>query len=208
MKLPVRSQHVMGPHERVVRFLVFCPAQRRSVAHDECRSCPRLSAVPGTPNDPGACIDCVPLVEAREPAGRSEPSGALAGTSVLCVHAELPVERLPMAFHEWSGVELPVVDASGHLLGSVWRDDFVRGRMRRGSRATFEAPTHVADLVERATTLRESSSIAHALDVLASKRARTLILVQEDDTVAGVLTDLDLLRWVTRERRRLSEARS
>jgi CBS-domain-containing membrane protein len=131
----------------------------------------------------------------------------VAGTSVLCVHAELPVERLPVAFHEWSGVELPVVDASGHLLGSVWRDDFVRGRMSRGSHTSLEAPTHVADLVAQATTLRESSSIAHAIEVLASKRARTLILVQEDDTVAGVLSDLDLLRWLTRERRRLLEAK-
>jgi CBS-domain-containing membrane protein len=119
----------------------------------------------------------------------------------------LPVERLPAAFHECSAVELPVVDGSGHLLGTVWRDDFARGRMKGGSRPTFEPPRHAADLVGRATTLPESASIGYALEVLTSRRARTLILVQDDDTVAGVLTDLDLLHWLSRGRRRPLEMR-
>ena len=143
----------------------------------------------------------------REPTGRSEPSGAVAGTRVVCVHAELPVERLPTTFREWSAIELPVVDGNGHLLGTVWRDDFARRRMVGGSRPTFELPRHAADLVGRATTLRESSSIGYAVELLTSKRARTLILVQDDDTVSGVLTDIDLLRWLTRRRRSLLETR-
>jgi CBS domain-containing protein len=215
MQLPVRSRHVVGPHERVVRFLVFCPGQRRSVAHDECRSCPRLSTIPAAPSDPGACIDCIPLdpallvptatsFDACEPTGRSEPSGAVAGTRVVCVHAELPVERLRAAFQESSAIELPVVDPSGHLLGTVWRDDFARGRMNGGARPTLASPRRAGDLVGRAATLPESASIGYAVEVLTSRRARTLILVQGDDTVAGVLTDLDLLRWLSRARRRLS----
>jgi predicted transcriptional regulator len=60
----------------------------------------------------------------------------------------------------------------------------------------------VVDRVGQATTVHEGSSIEHSVEVLAGKRARTLILIQDDETVAGVLTDLELLRWWARERRR------
>jgi CBS-domain-containing membrane protein len=142
----------------------------------------------------------------RTLAVQDEPIGAVAGSRVLCIHAELPIDRLTVAFQESSGVELPVVDGQGHLLGTVWRNDFVRAARLGEPHAVLEPLLHVADRVGQATTVHEGSSIEHAVEVLTSKRARTLILVQDDDTVAGVLTDLDLLRWWARERRRGSGA--
>jgi CBS-domain-containing membrane protein len=112
---------------------------------------------------------------------------------------------LANAFRDWSGVELPVVDEQGRLLGTVWRDDFVRARRPTSTGTNFDRPRRANDCVDHANTLHESSSIAHAVEALASRRARTLILVQGNNAVAGVLTDLDLLRWFAQERRRLSE---
>jgi predicted transcriptional regulator len=140
----------------------------------------------------------------RTLAAQYEPIGAVAGSRVLCVHAELPIDRLTVAFQECSCVELPVVDGQGHVLGTVSRDGFVRTTRLGEPHAVFEPPQRVADRVGQARTVREGSSIEHAVEVLTGKRARTLILVQDDDTVAGVLTDLDLLRWLTLERRRRS----
>jgi hypothetical protein len=216
MRLPVRPQHVLGPQERTVRFRIFCPRQRRSVDFEECSACPRMSTVPATPGEPGACIDCAPHdaasevklpapLDPRSLAGRDEPVGALAGPRVLCVHAELPVDLLPVAFREWSGVEIAVVDGLGHLIGTVWRDDFVRPKKVAELHASAEP--RVADLVDQPTRIHEGSTIGQAVEVLAIRRARTLILVQDDDIVVGALTDLELLRWLTHERRRLSEVR-
>ena len=115
------------------------------------------------------------------------------------------MDRLPSAFEEWHAVELPVVDGQGRLLGAVRRSDFVRARGLPSHPASLHKPQRVAEVLDSAVRIHESSSIAQAVQIFASKRARTLILVQDDDTVAGVLTDLDLLRWVTQARRRLSE---
>jgi CBS domain-containing protein len=212
MKLAIRSHHVLGAHERVVRLQVFCPDQRRSVGYDKCRACPRISIVPGNPSEPGACIGCTPAetapprsVDACTSPRQDEAIGTLSGPRVLCIHAELPVDRLANAFREWSGVELPVVDGQGRLLGTVWRDDFVRARRHASIGPTSDPPRLANDCVDHANTLHEGSSIAHAVEALASRRARTLILIQDDNAVAGVLTDLDLLRWFAHERRRLSE---
>jgi len=205
MKLSVRSHHILGANERVVRLQVFCPGQRRSVDYEECASCPRLSSVPVSPEAPGACIDCSPVgaTSADSPTipTRDEPIGSLAGTRVLCIHANLPIERLADAFREWSGVELPVVDGRGYLLGSIWRDDFICARRPARVSGSFVPTRWANDCVDHANTLHESSSIASAVEALATRRARTLILVRGDSGVVGVLTDLALLRWFAREQR-------
>jgi predicted transcriptional regulator len=171
--------------------------------------------MPATPSESGSCIECcnpseaIPRVrprimspDMRSLAVQDEPIGAVAGPRFLCLHAELPIDLLPTAFQEWSGVELPVVDDRGRLLGTIWRDDFVRTHAFGMPHAILEPPQRVVDRVGHATTVHESSSIEHSVEVLAGQHARTLILVQNDDTVAGVITDLDLLRWWARERRR------
>lgn len=215
MRLAVRSHHILGPAERVVRLRVFCPARRESVDYEQCRRCAHLTSAPESPAVQGACIECEPAPPAeseyvssadRTPGGRDEAIGAVVGPLVLCVRAELPVGHLPHAFREWTGIELPVVDADGRLLGTVLRDDF---RRRSGyPAARFEGEPRVAERLDTATALYEGASIEQAVEVLSVRRARNLVLVRADETVVGLLTDLELLRWLTLDRkRRLGEAR-
>jgi CBS domain-containing protein len=215
MRLAVRTQHILGPSERVVRLRVFCPARRESLDYEQCRACAQLASEPESPGAPGASIECEPSpppaesapvsLAGRSPTGPYEAIGAIVGPRILCVRAELPVSRLPHAFREWTGVELPDVDAEGRLLGTVLRDDFQR---RSGyPAARFEGEPRVAQRLDTATALYEGASIEHAVEVLSIRRARNLVLVRADETVVGVLTDLELLRWLTLERkRRFTEA--
>jgi len=188
---------------------VFCPAQNRSVDCAECRNCPRLVSFPESVSEPGAYVECnavepTPL-GAPQDRGQTAPIGALATPRVVCVDAELSVERLSAAFREWSGVELPVIDKGGRLVGTILRSDFVRARRPGDARPSFEQTHRVAERVSRATALHESASVQHAVRVLASQRARTLILVQDEYVVVGVLTDLELLLGMSRLRRQPPE---
>jgi hypothetical protein len=212
MKLPIRTQQVLGPAERVVRLTVFCPGQRRTVEYAACCACPALTS-PGSPKEAGACIECTggreprasneSSLEANTTVPEWEPIGAVSDPCVLCIRATLPADRLPSAFRDAPGMELPVVDARGRLLGTVWRDDFLHTRSRGELRPALAQRTAL-DSVTGGNRIHEGSCVKHALELLVSKRARTLVLVRDDDSVGGLVTDLDLLRWLTRERRRHS----
>jgi CBS-domain-containing membrane protein len=111
------------------------------------------------------------------------------------------MDRVRVAFREAPAAELPVVDELGHVLGIVRREDFQRARRNGDPAETFHRPQQAVDRLDRATTLSESSSVQQAVEALVSHHSRNLVLLRDDATLAGVLTDLDLLRWVSQERR-------
>jgi CBS-domain-containing membrane protein len=212
MKLPVRSRQILGPTGRSVQLRVFCPGQRRSFDYVACSVCPRTARVPDDPGEPGATLDCSPptpssaAIRANGATDSQESLGALARPEVTCIHRDLSVDALPAAFAEGHRVELPVVDADGHLLGTVWRDDFAPASWRAGGRNGGGGSGRRAfDRIGAASVLHESFAVERGLEALATRRARTLVLVTGESEVVGMLSDIELLQWVTAERRRASQ---
>jgi CBS-domain-containing membrane protein len=154
-----------------------------------------MRVFPSEPEAPGAELACVietpPLREVSEPSfreiARESVVGAAMGPSVVCVRAEVCVSDLRETFRTARSALLPVVDALGRLVGVVWRDD--------------------SRVDSRALALDESASALEALRAMTIERARAVPVVGEGGAVVGVLSDIDLLGWLARERRRWHAAR-
>ncbi len=215
MDLPVRARHVIGgPARQVVRLHVFCPAHRASISYDACRTCPRLDGLPRSAEEPGACISCRPVMPPRnaDPVqggddapfsslGRGTPVGAIVGPRVVCISSELPARSIMKVFRDWGGTHVAVVDERGALLGSVRREDLMPSKGARFD--PFAGAVYAGERMGYAASIRESDLVTRAAERIAYDRVRMLYVVDGDGAVTGTLSDLDLLRWLTRERRRV-----
>jgi CBS-domain-containing membrane protein len=124
--------------------------------------------------------------------GAATAVGAVLGSRFVSVRPELPIERLPPTFAEWGGTQIGVVDEEGRLVGKVWRDDFAPQR----------SPGRVAgDRMSRALYVLEGQPVTRAVEAAVREHSRVIFVVNTDRVLVGTLSDLDLLRWVTRERR-------
>jgi CBS-domain-containing membrane protein len=128
--------------------------------------------------------------------GTGIPIGSVLGSRFVSIRPELPVGQLPSTFAEWGATQIGVVDAGGHLLGKVWRDDFAP-RRSLGSVA--------GDRLDRAVFVLEGAPLMRAVEAAVHDHARMVFVVNTERVLVGTLTDLELLRWVSGERRRVSE---
>jgi CBS-domain-containing membrane protein len=123
---------------------------------------------------------------AMSPRGSDAFVGDAMGLAVLLVDSAVTVTALS----EWlatSGPHLAViVDSAERPLGTVDLTDLAE---------TLDA---LNDVARPAAPVRESSLLAHAIDRMVHERARALPVVDDQDRVVGLITDLDALHWVAR----------
>lgn len=140
------------------------------------------------------------------------PVSAIMTADVLCVRADVSVDALvPLLLkHGVSGV--PVVDASGKPVGVVSKTDLLRERYENGdtlelraSDARDPAGYHessagrwlVADVMASMTfSLPEDATVAQACALMAYEGVHRLPIVCAEGKVIGILSALDVLRWV------------
>jgi CBS domain-containing protein len=202
--LPVRSQVVLAEAASpTVRLRVFCPAGERSVAYETCVRCGSLCSLPAEPEQPGATITCTPDVLHAPMQGSETLVGAIVSAHVVCVRPELPLRELRSAFTRSTIAQLAVVDEEGRLLGTVWREDFIRRDSSPASLLGIRLPSRVGDRMEGAVGLHEAARVTDAIRAIARDRARIVFAVDDERVVVGALTDLDLLRWLAAQRRSL-----
>lgn len=115
-------------------------------------------------------------------------------TDVVCVSPDLPVEALAMLLLERGIGGVPVVDGDGVPIGVVSKTDLVRAR-----RGLFDAGTTVGDIMMAlAFTLPAHESIARASALMAFEGVHRIPVVSDEGKVAGLLSSLDVLRWLAR----------
>jgi CBS domain-containing protein len=203
-ELPVRSQVVLAEAASpTVRLRVFCPAHERSVPYETCAQCGSLRSLPPDPEWPGATIKCTPEALHAPTQGSETRVGAIVSARVVCVRPELPLRELRSAFTTSTIAQLAVVDEGGRLLGTVWREDFIRHDSSPVSLRGSRLPTLVGGRMESAVGLHEAARVTDAIRAIARDRARIVFAVDDERVVVGALTDLDLLRWLASERRSL-----
>jgi CBS domain-containing protein len=95
---------------------------------------------------------------------------------------------------------LPVVDASGHLLGIVSRVDLLR-TVAQGYPAPEQPsephppPRLVADVMRRdVPAVSLHAPLSEVLDAIVSTRLNRAVVLDEQDHVAGVVTDAEVVR--------------
>jgi predicted transcriptional regulator len=145
-----------------------------------------------------------PAVTADDPNGtaaRSQKAADLTLVSeimareVIAVRPELGVEALETLFSEKGISGAPVVDETGNPLGVVSKTDLLA---RRGASSTDSAK--VRDIMTPTTFfLSENESIAKAAGLMAFEGVHRVPVLGPRGQVVGIISSLDVMRWLARE---------
>jgi CBS domain-containing protein len=104
---------------------------------------------------------------------------------VRTVHVEDPVDAAVDIIVGLRVTGVPVVDDGQRCIGVVTESDIL------GKRGGTVGEIMTADAV----TVREDTPLAEAAEIMLTRRIRRLPVVRDDDTLVGLLTRMDLVRW-------------
>jgi CBS domain-containing protein len=148
------------------------------------------------------------------------PISAIMEPEVACVREDMSVEELPAFFLEHGLHDTPVVGEGSALVGFVSLSDLqeradrgdteemaLRVDLRQGGGYTLgrgfhlqESARTVADIMTcPAICLEASAPLGRAAALMAFEGVRRLPIVDAEQRVVGVLSALDLMRWVGRQ---------
>ncbi len=140
----------------------------------------------------------------------------------ICVHEGLSVEEVATVFLDENISGAPVLNDEGALVGIVSKTDLARNRhewsgpspeepLRAGKRRGLEeklgrgfhvepaARTTVAEVMCPVVfTISENSRLSEAAEIMADKGVHRLPVVTDDGEVVGIVSSMDILRWVAR----------
>lgn len=170
--------------------------------------------------DPKARVDVTRRGSGQAP-GPAErtPVSEVMTKHPVCVPPDLGIEALTTLFLERGISGAPVVDSTGRTLGIVSKTDVLRDYADRGDTGEMGKPALssggiVAELdrgmhIERrkdatvrdvmtplAFTLPETASIGRASALMALEGVHRVPVVSEAGKVVGILSALDVLRWL------------
>ncbi len=168
--------------------------------------------------------------ETRTPADRT-PLAAVMTTRVLAVRPDVGLDALAGLLLDCGIGGAPVVDEEGRPIGVVSKTDLVRERLVAGDTGETVAPgwqpsrghfrvemrpgfhleaaagALVAEVMTpMAFTLSENAPLAQAAALMAFEGVHRVPVVSEDGRVAGIVTGLDVLRWMAQQDGYLSSA--
>lgn len=168
---------------------------------------------------PGGEIVDNPRREGRMAPASETPISEVMTSEVICVSPDLAVEALTAMFLERNISGAPVVDGTGHPIGVVSKTDLVREHQDAGDdqeteklvirRQGYEVelgPGFHAERITRSTvgeimmpiafTLPETASVSRASALMALEGVHRLPVVSEEGKVVGILSAMDILRWL------------
>jgi CBS domain-containing protein len=217
-ELPIRVRRILSGDGRTTETkTVRCERRQRSVPLAKCLGCQYCDCVLRD----GTKLVC-DWPRARPPANDALDSLArqvfpqvahqtrvreVMSPRVVCVRPDVSVETVTeLLLHKgFSGV--PVVDAEGFPVGVISQTDLVREQHDRGD--TFEEilePGLHEETLARATvgevmmpiafTVEEGASLADAATLMVVEGVHRVPVVSEDGRVVGILSALDVARWV------------
>jgi len=88
---------------------------------------------------------------------------------------------------------LPVIEASGRPVGMITRLDLVEQCLRPN-----RPPTAGELMLPLAITLGERATVAHAAALMASEDVHHVPIVDELGRMVGLVSSLDIMRWLAR----------
>ncbi len=178
---------------------VSCP--RRGQVHlDVCLECEHSEGFTKTVDGRRCHLLCSLPVAADGPApadvGADEvPIGAIMTTNVVCVRDDLSLDALARLFIERNISGAPVVSADGAALGMVSKTDLVS---LAGDARNFALLTVADIMMPIAFTLGEHASLSQAAGLMAAEGIHRVPVVDEAGKILGILSSLDILRWLAR----------
>ncbi len=224
--LEIRTLHVVSGNAESAEFRSLrCPLHERSVSLEECLACAECGGVVAASAGRAEQVSCrwaaAAPVAVRGPE-RAKVS-ALMTTQVLAVRPDVSLEALADLLLERGIGGAPVVDEAGRPVGVVSKTDLMREHLMAGDtgevvtpgwhprRGHFQvemergfhaepAPASVADVMTPAAlTLSEDAPVAEAAALMAFEGIHRVPVVAGDGRVAGIVTSLDVLRWLAQQ---------
>jgi CBS domain-containing protein len=123
----------------------------------------------------------------------------LMASEPIVVAAELPVAKVAEVLTDYDVGGLPVVDATGRLIGVVSQTDLL-GLLGSSSTSFDSIALSARDVMTQpAVTIRGSASLREAAELMRERRVARLVVVGDNtETALGVISDSDLIRAFTR----------
>jgi CBS domain-containing protein len=193
---------------------VRCPLSKASVALDHCLGCQRYASLVSRPEGDSSLWCRVPVAAVEGATGPSEwatklertPVAEVMTSKVTCVDSELNLDEVAQVFEKKHLRAAPVVEDGGVLIGMVSKSDLVRGHSHDDEEDALDSDSHfppncVGVIVDDIMTtdvakLRETASLAEAFRMFAARGVHRIPVVTEDDVVVGMLSVMDLVRWM------------
>jgi CBS domain-containing protein len=124
-------------------------------------------------------------------AGERTPVSAILVPDVWCVSETLELPKLRALLVERAVSGVPVVDDCGRCVGVVSSADLARAPDGAG---------RVRDVMARVTfVLPDNATISQAAALMALEHIHRLPIVTDDGRVAGIVTSIDVLRWLAQQ---------
>jgi len=206
LTLPIRIREVIRPDGTRVRTLfVFCPREDTSVQPERCARC----GFRCPPADVGLApaVGCeVELPEGEAPSEASDglvfghhaiaarvSAGAASTQIVVCLEADTPLCVASGVVDPGRWTAVPVVDDKGTLLGAV-----PGAMLTRSSQEPRERFISAVEAMRPVRSVRDSDHLDEVISIMTAHHLRCVPIVDVAHRVTGVLSDLELLRWVAR----------
>jgi CBS domain-containing protein len=209
-KLPISVRRVCaGEGVLTSAAEVYCQPRERSLDVDACEGCAdyaglmleldgrrkyvlcrRLNAETARALQPS-----IPPIARRLPVdnpspGDRTPVAQIMTTDVICVREDLSLTALATLLLERNLSGVPVVDLAGRPIGVISKTDLLR---RDG------APGCVAEVMTPMSfVLHPEASVSQAAALMAFEGVHRLLVVSDDGKVIGLVSSLDVMRWLGR----------
>lgn len=186
---------------------VRCPRRNADVALRECVGCPELIGLRLPSDGRGGFIVCGTSIEELhignsaedDRAARQKTTASIMMTPVVCVGLELSLTALESLFLDFAVQSAPVVDQAGRVKGIISETDLVRYHQQRRVAGTVPSEHIVGDImVPRTFSIPEDASIPRAAALLAFEDVEHAPVVNAEGQVVGLVSALDVTRWVAR----------
>lgn len=185
--LEIRTVEVITGRGRSVTISsVRCPIRSRSAAVEECAHCGHSAGIAQDVLAHGEWLACR-VDGARDERTEGPPVRAVMRRTSVAVRPGLSGAIAAAALRARGQPSAPVVDGEGRPLGIVAEVDLLRGKP--GAKVS-DAMTRVA------LSVAEGAPLPRAAALLAANGLERLPVVSADGVVVGVLSALDVVKWL------------
>ncbi len=191
VELPVRSLQILERDGRRVRALrVLCPRVRASIAPTACTTCPFVRgmseiavtcAPPGIPGGPESSSRTL-LFVGPDALALHTPVGAVCAPCSVAVRVDVPIARARGLLDRHSFVVVLTSDDRVHGILSAVKP--------------LEGLSTLAEMDDSTHALPESAPLTEAIELMVHGHVRFVFVTGDDRHFVGLVTDLDVLRWV------------
>lgn len=193
------TRHVHADGTYTLAFRVHCAARREAVPLDTCRECTRCSDIGGDSMGSLSWVRCAPVAGPERSSPLTVGDALQEGT--MAVDENVSIRDVVALFVERGLRFLVVTDPTGRVSGMV-RESQLLPHLREqpasestgialGWQRVWQDP--VRDLMSSVRSVHESSSLRHALGLMATRRDRQLVVVDASGAPVGTVSDVEAI---------------